>query len=143
MNYMKKSLALLIMLCLVLSVAVPAFADPQDKCLIRVFGGAQNPGLVFTDQVKRGESYNLGTALTGYLGSDVTGTKYYIRSTVRESGEEESLESLTVAVNEDRDYVLTYGVKNNLVTYYVRYVDAANGNAVRAQSGPFVHFVTE
>ena len=137
MNHMKRIFALLMMLCLVLSIAVPAFADPQDNCLIRVYGGAQRPGLVLSEEVKRGEQYNLGEKLAGYLGTDVTGTKYYIRSTVRESGEEESVTSLAVDVNEDRDYVLTYGVKNNMVTYNVRYVDGS-GNPVRDPSGPFV-----
>ena len=125
MRYVKSSFALILMICLVLSVKVPAFAadPPKDYCVIRVFGGAQRPGLITSIQRERGSTCNLGTELAAYLGSDVTCTKYYTKSTIRESGEEEELTSLTINVEKDRDYVLTYGVKNNQVTYYVRYVD--------------------
>ena len=146
MRYVKSSFALILMICLVLSVTVPAFAadPPKDYCVIRVFGGAQRPGLITSIQRERGSTCNLGTELAAYLGSDVTGTKYYTKSTIRESGEEEELTSLTINVEKDRDYVLTYGVKNNQVTYYVRYVDTAGNNIAptslvpNGQSGPFV-----
>lgn len=147
MKHVKRSFALLMMLCLVLSVAVPAFAadPPKDYCQIRVFGGAQRPGLIKTISVERyTTNFNLGNELAAYLGTDVTGTKYYTRSTVRESGEVEALTSLTIDVEKDKDYVLTYGVKNNLVTYYVQYVDTNGNNIAPAelvpggQSGPFV-----
>ena len=135
------------MLCLVLSVAIPAFAadPPTDYCQIRVFGGAQRPGLIMTIPVERyTKNFNLGNELKGYLGTDVTGTKYYTRSTVRESGEVEALTQLTIDVEKDKDYVLTYGVKNNMVTYTVRYVDTNGNNIAPAslvptgESGPFV-----
>ena len=86
---------------------------------------------------------NFSTELGSLLGTNVDGTKYYIKSTVRESGKEEEF-PVSFAVERDRDFVLTYGIKGDQVTYYVRYVDA-NGNNVaptslipNGRSGPFV-----
>ena len=146
MRHVKRSLTLIMMLCLILSVAVPAFAadPPKDNCLIRVFGGAQHPGLVKTITVERGKTCNLGSELAAYLGTDVANTKYYTKSYVRESGKEEEFKTLSFTVEKDRDFVLTYGVKTNQVTYYVRYVDTNGNNIAPAtlvpggRSGPFV-----
>ena len=145
MKCIKKSFALIMMICLVLSVAVPAFAadPPKDYCVIRVFGGTQRPGLVKSIPVERGEICNFGTELGDYLGTDVTDTKYYTKSYVRESGKEEEFPP-SFTVDKDRDFVLTYGIKGDQVTYYVRYVDANGNNIAPAtlipggRSGPFV-----
>jgi len=53
-------------------------------------------------------------------------SKYYVKG-MRASGSEDLISAVTV--NKDRDYVMAYGVKGNMVAYTVNYVDE-NGTAL-------------
>ena len=141
----KRLAAILMLVCMAIGLMATTAeaAAPADECLVRVFGGAQKPGWSVVIPVERGKMCNFSTELGSLLGTNVDGTKYYIKSTVRESGKEEEFPP-SFTVERDRDFVLTYGIKGDQVTYYVRYVDA-NGNNVaptslvpNGRSGPFV-----
>lgn len=55
--------------------------------------------------------------------------KYYVRG-VRQAGREESEAAVgTFTVDGDRDFVISYGIKGDMVAYTVNYLDAA-GNAL-------------
>ena len=58
-----------------------------------------------------------------------TDSKYYVKG-IRKSGRDNStVEASAFRVTEDQDYVVAYGVKGNLTSYTVNYVDA-EGNAI-------------
>ena len=136
MKHLKKLFALLLMLCVMVGLNATAFAEEvKDSCTIRVFGGSQRQTFMKPITKNRGETCNLAIELSSILGTDVAGTKYYTKSTVRESGKEEEV-PLSFTVEKDQDFVLTYGIKGQQITYYVRYVDSS-GNDLRARSGPF------
>ena len=140
----KKIISLLLMLCVILSITVVSFAE-SNTYMIRVFyGGAQEnattkrSGIAFSKEYSYGEECKLNEdflndLLTAYK-DGIPGTKYYLKG-IRESGGEEEHESV-FNVYKDEDFVLTYGIRGEQVTYYVRYVDS-NGNQLHARSGPF------
>ena len=135
MKHIKRLFALLLMLCVVSGLGAAAFAT-DDMCTIRVFSGSQGTvpgGTVSTYQVKRGSTFNAISAVGSYATAN-NNSKYYPKG-LRESGKEES-HALSFTVEKDQDFVITYGVKGQQVTYYVRYVDS-NGSDLRARSGPF------
>ena len=135
MKHLKKLFALLLMLCVVASLSAAAFAA-DDMCTIRVFSGSQGTvpgGTVSTYQVKRGSTFNAISAVGSYATAN-NNSKYYPKG-LRESGKEES-HALSFTVEKDQDFVITYGIKGQQITYYVRYVDS-NGSDLRARSGPF------
>lgn len=56
-------------------------------------------------------------------------SKYYVKG-IRKSGRDnDTVENSAFHVTEDQDYVVAYGIKGNLTTYVVNYVDA-NGNTL-------------
>lgn len=56
-------------------------------------------------------------------------SKYYVKG-IRKSGRDnDTVENSAFRVTEDQDYVVAYGIKGNLTTYVVNYVDA-NGNTL-------------
>lgn len=62
------------------------------------------------------------------------GSKYYVKG-IRESGKDNNTvkTNSTGSVDHDMDYVVAYGLRANMVAYYVRYVDV-NGNELAETS---------
>ena len=136
MKHVTRVLALLLSLLLVAGMSSTAFAVDDDVCTIRIFSGAQGSvpgGTVSNYTVKRGARFEAISSIAKYATVPAE-SKYYAKG-LRESGEEEE-HDLSFEVEKDEDFVVTYGIKGEQVTYRVRYVDA-NGNTLRASDGPF------
>lgn len=55
--------------------------------------------------------------------------KYYVKGVRKGGRDNDTVEASAFKVTEDKDYVVAYGIKGNLTSYTVNYVDA-NGNAL-------------
>lgn len=79
---------------------------------------------------KYGEQADLGNYIRGVKVKD--SDKYYVKG-IRESGKDNNtakLEKLVFNVESDREYVVAYGIKGDMVSYTVNYQDES-GNALR------------
>lgn len=79
---------------------------------------------------KYGEQADLGNYIRGVKVKD--SDKYYVKG-IRESGKDNNtakLEKLVFNVDSDREYVVAYGIKGDMVSYTVNYQDES-GNALR------------
>ena len=79
---------------------------------------------------KYGEQADLGNYIRGVKVKD--SDKYYVKG-IRESGKDNNtakLEKLVFNVDSDREYVVAYGFKGDMVSYTVNYQDES-GNALR------------
>ena len=56
-------------------------------------------------------------------------SKYYVKGVRKGGRDNDTVEASAFKVTEDKDYVVAYGIKGNLTSYTVNYVDA-NGNAL-------------
>ncbi|MBD5504389.1 MAG: MucBP domain-containing protein [Lachnospiraceae bacterium] len=107
--------------------AVPAKAAPGDYTYtIRLYSGQQgtfaNGQRVLTYE---GLSYGSTVTFNPNDGNVVlnNGSKYYIKG-IRESGRDNNtVSSPSFTVVGDRDYVVAYGLRGNMVAYTVNYVD--------------------
>ncbi len=64
-------------------------------------------------------------------------SRYYvkgIRQSGRDNGEAENVSNSAITVTEDRDYVVFYGIKGNLVSYKVNYQDASGKELVPSRT---------
>ena len=62
-------------------------------------------------------------------------SKYYVKGVRKGGRDNDTVEASAFKVTEDKDYVVAYGIKGNLTSYTVNYVDA-NGN-VLAESATY------
>lgn len=78
--------------------------------------------------LKAGAVVSFNAQKAGSVSLDAT-SKYYVKG-IRKSGRDNNtVEASAFRVTEDQDYVVAYGVKGNLTSYTVNYVDA-EGNAI-------------
>ena len=127
MNRVRRVFALLLLLCLVLSLQIVASAAAKDEYVVRLYIGAQGSysgGSYGYKIVKRGDTCSL-TDIFGAVTLPAN-SKYYVKS-IRESGKEEDHELAITNVQKDQDYVVTYGIRRDTVKYRVHYVNANTG----------------
>ncbi|MBD5455470.1 MAG: hypothetical protein HDR23_03160 [Lachnospiraceae bacterium] len=133
MKRIRKSIMLLmITFVLICSHAVPVWAEAESYTYtIRLYPGQQGRFADGSEYITKicsyGDIVNLNpNSLSVVLSND---SKYYIKG-VRESGKDNNTVSASsFIVTGDRDYVVAYGLKGNVVSYTVNYVDA-DGNAL-------------
>ena len=115
-------------LLLSMIIGTGALAKGYDYT-IRIYAG--NQGTIDGKQeisvsVPRGGTYVLDV---DELNIKLTNSKYYVKG-LKPAGHEADTDNLivsqTLRVNEDQQYVVIYGIKKNLVSYTVRYMDANN-----------------
>ena len=119
---MRKFFGVLLVLLMVLQVgAVSAAADYTYT--VRVFAGTRGTINGSTEPwVVREVPY--GTYVTFDGNAVATDERYYVQG-IRFSGQDnDALQSRTIRVTEDVDYVVAYGIRGNLVEYTVNYQDA-------------------
>ena len=129
MEKMRKRFGVLLIAALIFICfpAVPAKAAPGDYTYtIRLYSGQQgtfaNGQRVLTYE---GLSYGSTVTFNPNDGNVVlnNGSKYYIKG-IRESGRDNNtVSSPSFTVVGDRDYVVAYGLRGNMVAYTVNYVD--------------------
>ena len=129
MEKMRKRFGVLLIAALIFICfpAVPAKAAPGDYTYtIRLYSGQQgtfaNGQRVLTYE---GLSYGSTVTFNPNDGNVVlnNGSKYYIKG-IRESGRDNNtVSSRSFTVVGDRDYVVAYGLRGNMVAYTVNYVD--------------------
>lgn len=110
-------------------VSVPAGATVEVKdngsCV-------EISGLAYKDRIDFNALVPEGTAETVSLKADeATGTSKYYVTGVRESGAE--INVATIEVTEDKDYVVSYGIRGNMTYYTVNYVDQAGNTLFPSQ----------
>lgn len=89
-------------------------------------------GLAYKDRIDFNALVPEGTAETVSLKADeTTGTSKYYVTGVRESGAE--INVATIEVTEDKDYVVSYGIRGNMAYYTVNYVDQAGNTLFPSQ----------
>ena len=126
---------LAIMLSLVIPMGMTVHAKPQAYTYkIRVFAGKQG---TFTDGLLEkdytGNAFNLDdiTVKPAIAEDGSEYQKYYVKG-IKPSGSDNS-DMLSnpsfVTVDSDMDYVVVYGVRGDMVSYTVNYLDV-NGNAL-------------
>ncbi len=110
-------------------VSVPAGATVE----IRDNGSCvEISGLTYKDRIDFNALVPEGTAETVSLKADeTTGTSKYYVTGVRESGAE--INVATIEVTEDKDYVVSYGIRGNMTYYTVNYVDQAGNTLFPSQ----------
>lgn len=127
-----KILCLLLALLILAALALPVCAA-EYTYTVRLFAG--NCGTINGQQVVVIDGLHYGDRVTFRL-EDVqveASSKYYVRG-FRESGRDnDTVGAASFVVTGDRDYVVAYGVKGNLVAYTVRYLDS-DGKALLAES---------
>ena len=121
MKKLRKVFAFALLIALLLSLNVVAFAD-DTTYLVRVYAGNKGTvggGEVIEATVKAGEKFNFSLSSVA-----VTDDKYYARG-IREAGLDNAMvyagESVSITINEDIDFVVAYGMKSSAVTYTVNY----------------------
>ena len=127
--------ALLAVVALAAATAMPsqAFAtksEPYDYT-IRVFGGNEGTydgQAIYKTTVKAGEEFKLDSTLVA-----VSNDKYYAKG-FREGGKDE-LAQEAFTVNKDMDFVVAYGVKGEMVSYTISFVEYGTGNALANDQG--------
>ena len=83
-------------------------------------------GLRYGDRV----SFNAQSGMVS-LGED---SRYYVRG-VRESGRDnDTVGNSSFAVDSDREYVVAYGIRGNMVSYVVNYQDASGNSLMPSQT---------
>ena len=124
-----------------LYMGVQGFADSAD--VVSVPAGAtveirdngscvEISGLTYKDRIDFNALVHEGTAETVSLKADeTTGTSKYYVTGVRESGAE--INVATIEVTEDKDYVVSYGIRGNMTYYTVNYVDQAGNTLFPSQ----------
>ena len=122
-------------LVMVAVLAAPAFAATYR---VRVFGGnegvvdGQTSGGYAYKDVNAGERIELSNEFPVTINDPDT---YYQRG-YRESGKDNLTGSAdSVLVTEDMDFVVSYGVKGDMTTYTIRFVDNATGQPVTDDQG--------
>lgn len=109
---------------------------------------------IWVDNSKTGSAYQISApqnggdkiTVSGLQYGDVIGmdaqacaaledaSKYYIRG-IRESGHDNNTVSASAfTVQSDREYVVAYGIKGNMVSYVVNYVDTAGNKLLESQT---------
>ena len=122
----RNSILLCVLMLLPLLSGVKAAADDYSY-VIKVYSG--NVGTIGGQSVKtyvreKGEPVDLSEIQYG--GVDLNNDKYYVKG-IRLAGRdnvEESLSTLYFNAQEDAEYCVAYGVRGNLTSYTVNYVDA-------------------
>lgn len=121
MKKLRKVFAFALLIALLLSLNVVAFAD-DTTYLVRVYAGNKGTvsgGEVIEATVKAGEKFNFSLSSVA-----VTDDKYYARG-IREAGLDNAMvyagENVSITINEDVDFVVAYGMKSTAVTYTVNY----------------------
>lgn len=126
-------MSLLLALVLVSQLApMTALADDYTYT-VRVYAGNQGSigggsVVTYTDVPYGGTvSFDLGSA-------KANDDKYYVQG-IRKSGQDnDALQSTTIHVTEDADYVVAYGIAGTLVPYTVNYQDAAGNTLAPSQT---------
>lgn len=128
MGKMRKRFTLLLLAVLILTcfpvVSVRAEGDTYTYT-IRFYTGQQGTFANGQEMISFNVSY--GDIVAFYPGSVVLkdGSKYYIKG-IRESGRDNNTVSASsFMVTGDRDYVVAYGLRGNVVAYTVNYVDVS------------------
>ena len=133
MKTVRKLLALVFLMALVLSLGATAFAD--DSYMVRVYAG--NQGTIGGGDVQT-QTIAPGGKLTFSTGSvSVKDERYYVRG-IRLAGLDNSTVyagDTSITINEDADYVVAYGMKSTAVRYTVNYV--STGGATLSPSQAF------
>lgn len=120
-----KVLVLLLVLCVTGSIDLTARAaasDEKETYTVRLFSGAHSTLINGSEMMSYEVAYDsplpFSTRDVVQLGAE---SKYYVKD-IRESGKDnaETLEE-GYRVREDRDYVVTYGVLGNSVSYTVQF----------------------
>ena len=136
MRALKRALlSFVIAVLAVVVLAAPAFADNYTYT-VRIFpgnngslAGASEDGVLVLGPYEYGELVRLpGTDVV-----NVSDGKYYARG-YRESGQD-ALASTSFNITEDRDYVVAYGVRGNMVTARINFVEYGTGNPLTADNG--------
>ena len=130
MRALKRMLLALCAVVLALAfVAAPAYADGYEYD-VRIFAG--NHGTFGGDDVVTLGTYAEGTEITVTrqqvedMLSMEDGTKYYVKG-FRVSGQDTLYSSYTFDVNEDKDFIVAYGVEGEMVSYTIHFVVDATG----------------
>ena len=122
-------LAAVLLICSMLPVTCFAAEKESYQYIVRVYGGEQ--GTVDGGDYAEYTYPSDGTGRFSFsLGSVKlkNGSKYYVKG-LKLAGYDtsEKLNELSFKVTEDTDLVVAYGIKGDMVPYYINYVDAANG----------------
>lgn len=163
MRQWKKFCYTLLLGCMLTVFCVqPVFAaggnDAYYTYTVKLYAGNQgtlsSAGGVWVDNSKTGSSYKVSApqqngsqiTISGLQYGDVVGmdanasaalgneSKYYIRG-IRESGHDNNTVSASAfTVESDREYVVAYGIKGDMVSYVVNYVDTSGNKLLESQT---------
>lgn len=94
--------------------------------------GSQNNGdMIVISGLQYGDVVGMDAHACTKLGDE---SKYYIRG-IRESGHDNNTVSASAfTVQSDREYVVAYGIKGNMVSYVVKYVDTEGNELLKSQT---------
>lgn len=133
--------AILIAVCMVAALALPAFAadtaDEDYKYTVRIFPG--NVGTIdgstdpFVKEVEAG--YKWSRSDFDYRSQAAPSDDKYYVSGMRESGKDNNTNVAykggAFTVDHDMDLVISYGIKGSDVAYTINYVDYGSGKSLR------------
>ncbi len=120
----------LVALLAALVLATPAFADEPYTYKVRVLAGKE--GTVNGKNIDEVSGIAAGTEITlsTLFNAQATNETYYVKG-FRVSGQD-NLDGLkdNVVVNEDMDFVVSYGVRGDMVSYTLNFVEQGSGNVL-------------
>jgi hypothetical protein len=141
MKTMVRNIAVVAVAAVLMIVALAAFQSERSfaakdyKYTVTVYSGEQgtfNGKKVWTKQCEEGE---LVTITFKKLGFKLKNKKYYARGfriTGHDNDETTGSQTMTFKVDSDVSYAVAYGIKGNLVSYTVKYLDKETDESLRS-----------